>query len=153
MRQEGREQIEEAIVELPIDFRGPLVLKDILGFSIREVAEITGIKEATVKTRVHRARLRLRQALESILPKAEVPPAEYSMQVCMDLLRLKQEAIDRGEGSHPNLDNLVCRRCNVLFTTMDCTFDACQELSEGRMPAPLRDRILKHFQDEPKLTS
>ena len=148
LRLEGKMQIEEAIVELPVEFRVPIILKDILGFSIKEVAEITGIKEATVKTRGHRARLRLRQALESILPRAEVPPAQYSTQVCMDLLLLKQEAIDRGEGSHPKLDNLVCMRCNVLFTTLDCTKNACQELLEGRMPSELRDRILVHFQNE-----
>jgi RNA polymerase sigma-70 factor (ECF subfamily) len=148
MRMEGKQQIEEAIVELPIEFRVPLILKDILGFSIKEVAEITEIKVATVKTRVHRARLRLRQAMESILPRAEVPPAEYPMQVCMDLLRLKQESIDRGDEANAKLDNLVCRRCNILFTTMDCAFDACQELLEGRMPSELRDRILMHFQSE-----
>jgi len=153
LRLEGKKQIEEAILELPLEFRVPVILKDILGFSIKEVADITGLKEATVKTRVHRARLRLRQAMESILPRKEVPPAEYPMQVCMDLLRLKQEAIDRGERSHPKLDNLVCLRCNVLFSTLDCTIEACQELSEGRMPKQLRDRILVHFhaETEPKL--
>lgn len=146
MRREGRERIEEAIVELPMDFRVPIILKDILGFSLREVSEILEIKEATVKTRVHRARLKLRQAFESILPRGEVPPAEYPIQVCMDLLRIKQEAIDRGDGRHPKLDSLVCQRCNILFSTMDCTADACKEISEGRMPEPLRERILRHFQ-------
>ncbi len=148
LRDEGKKQIEEAIVGLPEEFRVPVILKDILGFSIKEVAEIADVKEATVKTRVHRARLRLRQALDSILPRKELPPVEYSMQVCMDLLRLKQEAIDRGDNSHPELNDIVCVRCNVLFKTLDCTVDACQELSEGRMPSQLRDRILMHFQNE-----
>ena len=147
IRREGKERIEEAIVSLPVDFRVPLILKDILGLSVKEVAEITGLKEATVKTRVHRARLKLRQALDLVLPKKKVPPAAYPLQVCMDLLRLKQDALDRGERSCPQLDAIVCQRCETLFTTLDCTVDVCQEIGQGRMPKELRDRILLHFRE------
>lgn len=147
IRREGKERIEEAIVTLPIDFRVPLILKDILGLSVKEVAEITDLKEATVKTRVHRARLRLRQALDAVLPQKPVPPAAYPVQVCMDLLRLKQECLDRGEASHPQLDEMVCDRCDTVFATLDGTINACQEIGQGRMPSELRERILLHFRD------
>lgn len=147
IRREGKERIEEAIVTLPMDFRVPLILKDILGLSIKEVAEVTDLKEATVKTRVHRGRLRLRKALETVLPKKPVPPAAYPVQVCMDLLRLKQECLDRGEPSHAQLDEMMCERCEVIFSTLDGTLNACQEIGQGRMPKPLRERILLHFRE------
>jgi len=68
IREEGRREIEAAIASLPITFRMPLVLKEIVGFPLAEIAGILGIKAATVKTRLHRARLRIRKALEEALP-------------------------------------------------------------------------------------
>jgi DNA-directed RNA polymerase specialized sigma24 family protein len=44
------------------------VLKDIVGFSVEQVAQITRTKEATVKTRLHRARLMLRDVMQQHLP-------------------------------------------------------------------------------------
>jgi DNA-directed RNA polymerase specialized sigma24 family protein len=46
-----------------VDCRLPLVLKEIAELSLREIAQILGGKEATVKTRVHRGRLTLRAEL------------------------------------------------------------------------------------------
>lgn len=147
IRLEGKERIEAAIVNLPIEFRLPLLLKDILGLPGKEVAEILDMKEATVKTRVHRARLRLRQVLETVLPKKEVPKAQYTVQVCMDLLRLKQDSLDQGKASTPELDAMMCQRCEVIFDTMDSTLNICQEIGAGRMPEELRESILLHFRD------
>jgi RNA polymerase sigma-70 factor (ECF subfamily) len=48
-----------AIAELPRDFRDALVAVDVLGLSYAEAARAIGAKEATVTTRLHRARLRL----------------------------------------------------------------------------------------------
>ncbi len=139
IRKEGVEQVERAITQLPIHFRMPLVLKDIAGLSIASVAEILGIKQATVKTRVHRARLKLRQSIEGLLPRRELPPPAYSRQVCLDLLRAKQEAIDRGVGM-PN--EVVCDRCAAVFATMDLTHEYCEELGRGELPDELRRVLL-----------
>jgi RNA polymerase sigma-70 factor (ECF subfamily) len=48
-----------AISELPPDFRDVLVAVDVLGLSYAEAARVVGAKEATVTTRLHRARTRL----------------------------------------------------------------------------------------------
>ena len=64
LREDARSEVEQAIADLPLAFRMPLVLKEIAGFSVAEVADVLGLKAATVKTRLHRARLRVRQALE-----------------------------------------------------------------------------------------
>ncbi len=136
---EGIEQVERAMTTLPIQFRMPLVLKDIVGLSIADVAEILGIKPATVKTRVHRARLKLRQAVEELLPRRELPPAAYSKQVCLDLLRAKQEALDRGIAMR---NEVVCDRCMALFATMDLTREYCEEIGRGELPDELREAML-----------
>jgi RNA polymerase sigma-70 factor, ECF subfamily len=41
-----------------------LIMREIEGLSTREVATVTGLSEANVKTRLHRARLLLRARLE-----------------------------------------------------------------------------------------
>lgn len=141
LRRESRERVGEAIVSLPLAFRLPLVLKEIIGFSMAEVADVLGIKEATVKTRVHRARLRLRQAVEAGLPLKEGPPPLYSKQVCLDLLRAKQEALDRGV-EFPRAKEIICERCRTVFATMDLAHEVCSEIGDGQLPETLRKLLL-----------
>jgi len=53
-----------AIEELPADHRAVVVLRDVEGFSHREISESLGLTVVNVKMRVHRARLFLRKRLE-----------------------------------------------------------------------------------------
>ncbi|MGE3167161.1 MAG: RNA polymerase sigma factor [Planctomycetota bacterium] len=140
LRTEARERIEEAIASLPDDFRVPLILKEIVGFSVPEVASILGLEEGTVKSRVHRARLRLRAALDSVLPRQpqDAPPPAYSQQMCLDLLDAKQEALDRGV---PFNSEIICDRCRSVFAALDLTQSVCRDLARGRLPPGLRERL------------
>jgi RNA polymerase sigma-70 factor (ECF subfamily) len=52
------------IAELPDSFRDALVAIDVLGLSYREAAQALRVREATITTRLHRARLRLADALD-----------------------------------------------------------------------------------------
>ncbi len=59
-----RRQLNTALKKLPPPYRLVVFLRDVEGLSTREVADVAGISEANVKTRLHRARLFLRQELE-----------------------------------------------------------------------------------------
>lgn len=146
-RAEARERIEAAITELPPEFRLPLVLKEVLGFSLAEVAGMLDLKVATVKTRLHRARLRVRAALEEALPRRDLPPAAFSRQVCLDLLAAKQAALDEGR-PFALPDGLVCERCSEFFATLDLTRDLCAEIARGELPDELRAEIAQSFARE-----
>ena len=139
---EAQARVDAALAGLPVKFRLPLVLKDIVELSSAQVAEILGIKEATVKTRVHRARLALRKALAESMPRRPSPPPDHSRQVCLDLLEGKQEALDRGV-DFPVAPEELCTRCRSLFATLDLTFDACQFLGDVELPDELRQSILE----------
>jgi len=144
-RREDREAVGVAIAELDDVFRMALVLKDIVGFTVEQVAEILGVPEATVKTRVHRARLKVRKALETRWPRRELPPPSYSRQVCMDLLQAKQEAMDRGVPM-PNADEIICARCEAVFASLDFTRQLCRSLrSEEVLPERLRARLRRRL--------
>jgi len=58
------ENIQKSILSLPEKYRIVLVLRDIEGFSTEETAQILSIKSASVKVRLHRARLFLREKLK-----------------------------------------------------------------------------------------
>jgi RNA polymerase sigma-70 factor (ECF subfamily) len=145
IRQEIQESVERAIGDLPQDFRLAIVLKEIAGLSLSEIAQILDVKEATVKTRVHRARLLLRNALSAALPQRDAPHPDHSREVCLDLLHSKQEAMDRGV-PFPVPDAELCERCSSMFATLDLARDACVTISHGKLPEPVAALMRKRFE-------
>ncbi|HKQ59843.1 MAG TPA: sigma-70 family RNA polymerase sigma factor [Candidatus Polarisedimenticolaceae bacterium] len=62
-RNEVRELVERAIMSLPAKYRAVVLLRDIEQLSTEEAAAALGLNTATLKTRLLRGRLRLRDAL------------------------------------------------------------------------------------------
>ncbi|MCZ6782774.1 MAG: sigma-70 family RNA polymerase sigma factor [Proteobacteria bacterium] len=62
---ENRDQVREAIGQLPENYRTVVLLRDIEEFDTDQTAEALGISRAAVKTRLHRARQALRTLLAS----------------------------------------------------------------------------------------
>ena len=60
--------IQAALDALPPDFRVAVVLCDIEGLSYEEISELLGIKLGTVRSRIHRGRAQLRDALAHRVP-------------------------------------------------------------------------------------
>jgi RNA polymerase sigma-70 factor (ECF subfamily) len=67
--------VQQALDELPPEYRAAVVLCDIEGLSYEEIAVTLGIKLGTVRSRIHRARARLRVSLEHRAPRPAVAPA------------------------------------------------------------------------------
>jgi RNA polymerase sigma-70 factor (ECF subfamily) len=63
LRREMREQLIAALTTLPEVYRTPVVLRDIQGMSTEEASRILHVKPQTLKSRLHRGRLILREAL------------------------------------------------------------------------------------------
>ncbi|GAB6061572.1 RNA polymerase sigma factor [Deferrisoma palaeochoriense] len=63
LRQEVRQLLVRAIQELPPIYRAVVVLRDVEGLSTADTAKILGTTEGAVKTRLHRARIHLREKL------------------------------------------------------------------------------------------
>lgn len=64
---ELRGALEHAVRALPIEHRAPLVLRDVEGLSTKEAAEVMDLREAAFKSRLHRARLAVREAIDDYL--------------------------------------------------------------------------------------
>jgi RNA polymerase sigma-70 factor (ECF subfamily) len=63
-REQLRQMLERAVAGLPDAFRSVFVLREIEGLNVEETAEALDLAPATVKTRLLRARRKLREALE-----------------------------------------------------------------------------------------
>ncbi len=64
-------QVQAALDALPPDFRVAVVLCDIEGLTYEEIAATLGIKLGTVRSRIHRGRVQLREALAHLAPNRQ----------------------------------------------------------------------------------
>jgi RNA polymerase sigma-70 factor (ECF subfamily) len=56
--------IQRGLLKLKKDQRQLLVLRDLQGYSYEEMAETLGVPEGTIKSKLHRARMDLKEVLE-----------------------------------------------------------------------------------------
>jgi RNA polymerase sigma-70 factor, ECF subfamily len=59
--------VKRAILEVDSGFRRLVILRDVEDLSYEEIAEITKLPKGTVKSRIHRGRAQLKEAVERIL--------------------------------------------------------------------------------------
>jgi len=109
------ETLEKAIGSLEPIYREVLILRDVEGLTAPEVAEVLGIKVQAVKSRLHRARLAIREDLAHLLVPEESEPA--SADPCPDVLPLFSQYL---EG---DISPEVC-------TTMEAHLERCARCTE-----------------------
>lgn len=62
-RLEIRQLLQQAVADIPLIYRETFVLRDMEDLSVNETAEMLGISVASVKVRLHRARMMLQKRL------------------------------------------------------------------------------------------
>jgi RNA polymerase sigma-70 factor (ECF subfamily) len=103
-RAEIRRILERRIDELPLAFRTVFVMRDVQDMSVQETAEALGIPEATVRTRLFRARALLRVSLQREFDDASVDVFSFAGERCdrivANVLRLvSSETQDAPDGA------------------------------------------------------
>jgi RNA polymerase sigma-70 factor (ECF subfamily) len=81
-REQLRQMLERAVAGLPDAFRSVFVLREIEGLNVEETAEALDLAPATVKTRLLRARRKLRDALEPDVHSAMVGAFPFAGADC-----------------------------------------------------------------------
>ena len=81
-RAEVRRILERRIDELPLAFRTVFVMRDVQDMSVRETADALGIPEATVRTRLFRARALLRESLQREIDDASIDVFSFAGDRC-----------------------------------------------------------------------
>ena len=76
LRKEVAEWLQKVIVQLPVSQRLTLVMADVHDYSYEEIAEATGVELGTVKSRLYRARRKVRKLLQE---NSELLPTQYRL--------------------------------------------------------------------------
>jgi RNA polymerase sigma-70 factor (ECF subfamily) len=137
--QELGSALARAIDALDPAQREVLVLRDVEGLSAREVADVVGISVDAVKSRLHRARVAVREKLAPVLNSLPVVGARAP--TCPDVLTLFSQHLD-GE-----IDPAVCaameahlgrcHQCRDACESLKRTLAACRQLPTPQVPASL----------------
>jgi RNA polymerase sigma-70 factor (ECF subfamily) len=123
--------------------REVLVLRDVEGLSAPEVAKILGVSVDAVKSRLHRARVVVRQALAPVLgTPSEEPPRD---PMCPDVLMLFSQHlegdIDPTVCARMETHLARCGRCRGTCETLKRTLAVCRQLPAPEVPASIAASI------------
>lgn len=137
-RAETREELEDALVRLPFEQRSAVLLHDVEGLTVREIAEIQGIGLPAGKQRLRRGRMALVSALAA---GAERRAALEGVPLrCWDARRRVSEYLD---GELPAADAslverhlVVCPTCPPLYAALTGTRAALGALRDPNSVVP-----------------
>ena len=141
LRAESREELQRAVLKIPPDYRMVLVLHDMEELSTDEVASITGLRPGTVRVRLHRARVFLRNQLARKIKPAATrgkPPSER----CKLLFALLSDYID--QQIDPSLCADVedhfgnCSPCKAYLASLEETVRRCKRHCTEELKAEVR---------------
>jgi len=82
MRRELARVMEQAIAALPETFRPVFVLREIEGLDVAATAKALGLSQETVRTRLFRAKQRLKDALEPEMESVRAATAAFLGEAC-----------------------------------------------------------------------
>ena len=136
--------LAQAIAGLAPMYREVLVLRDIEGLSAAEVAEVLGVSVDSVKSRLHRARLALRDALAPLLGIRPKRPRRGAA-ACPDVLMLFSRHLE-GEISADlcaQMERHVerCVRCRDACASLQRTLQICRTTPSPHVPESVQRSV------------
>jgi RNA polymerase sigma-70 factor (ECF subfamily) len=142
----GRESetaLSAAIDSLDVAQREVLVLRDIEGLSAPEVAKVLGVSVQAVKSRLHRARLAVRQRVAPVLgiPAAGAPPGARCPDVLMLLSRHLEGEISPDICAEMEAHLEGCGPCRDACESLKQTLALCRATQPPEVPASLRASV------------
>lgn len=153
--------LEQAIHGLEPSYREVLLLRDVEGLTAPEVAQIVGISVPAVKSRLHRARIDVR---EKVAPLLGIPiePANSQAGPCPDVLLMYSQHLE-GEISADLCAQMEhhlqgCKRCKGTCDSLKRTLALCRmsprASSEAEsVPAEIQNSVrvaIQHFLSDTK---
>jgi len=137
--QELAAALTHAIHALDPAHREVLVLRDVEGLPAPEVAAILGISVDAVKSRLHRARVEIREELAPVLGRRVISPPRGAL--CPDVLTLFSQhlegEIDPGTCAKMEAHLSECPHCRGACDSLKRTLAICRQLPTPDVPASL----------------
>jgi len=144
----ARKQVEralgEAIDELEPIYREAIMLRDVEGLTTPEVADVLGVTPQAVKSRLHRARISVRERIAPLLQiPTDLPKAPGT---CPDALAMFEHCLE-DEISADLCAQLerhleTCERCRGACDTLKQTLALCRDSATATaVPAPVQSSV------------
>jgi RNA polymerase sigma-70 factor (ECF subfamily) len=142
--------LEQAIGALDPMYREVLLLRDVEGLTAPEVGEVLGLTVEAVKSRLHRARVAVRERVAPLLGVPE--PAVPLAAACPDVVSLFSRHLE-GEISTDVCADMerhlaACPRCRSRCDSLQRTLVLCRSSPAPEVPAPVQKGVrdaLKRF--------
>jgi RNA polymerase sigma-70 factor (ECF subfamily) len=145
-RQVG-EVLQAAMGALKDEFREALVLRDVEGLSTEEAAEVVGIEVGALKTRLHRARMQLKQNLAAVLDDQTTDLGCPELQ--QELSAYAASEIDQAACAKIEAHLLTCAHCTAACDALKRTVSMCRSLPGGDVPAPVKAAVRQALRQLP----
>jgi RNA polymerase sigma-70 factor, ECF subfamily len=138
-RQRLLRALEGALRNLSDEHREVLVLRDVEGLTAPEVAGILELSVAAVKSRLHRARAALREAMAPVLGGAPVSPG------CPDIVQAFSRNLE-GELTAGACESMqahvdACPRCKASCDVLRDTLALCSASGPGQVPEKIKREV------------
>jgi RNA polymerase sigma-70 factor (ECF subfamily) len=165
MDRENAKRLREAVQKLPPEYRLILVLHDMEELSDADIAEITGLRGGTIRVRLHRARLFVRQELArqvvpSVHRQATKHPAGIQAQTQPRERRCKEMFAELSSYLDDELDDSLCEElekhmdgcepCKAFLTSLEKSIEQCRtapnDTPDPRVATRLRQELLAEYQ-------
>jgi len=141
---EAREAVALALDALDPEAREVVVLRDVEGLTAAEVAEVTGVSVAAVKSRLHRARTALREQLLAVVG-GEL--AETARPACPDVLTMLSKKLEDEISPEvcAEMEEHVagCPHCRGVCASLKRTLALCKALPTPTVPQHVQDSLRK----------
>lgn len=134
------EVLQAAILALPETAREAVVLKDVEGLSAEEAAKVVGIEVAAFKSRLHRARLELRQHLSTLLGEESTGQGACP-ELSSELAAYAGEELDRPTCERIEAHLERCPKCADACESLKRSVSLCRRIPGDEVPAPVRAAV------------
>ncbi|MGA7915800.1 MAG: sigma-70 family RNA polymerase sigma factor [Candidatus Acidiferrales bacterium] len=165
LRKETAKRLREAVQTLPPEYRVILILHDMEDLSDADVAEITGLRQGTVRVRLHRARLFVRKELAQQeqrrgcrrmtqpIPAIEVhaqPHQRSCREMFAELSNYLDDELDDSLCAELEKHMNGCEPCKAFLASLEQSIQQCRMAPNGspdlRVAARLRRQTMSEYQ-------
>ncbi len=131
--------IEAAMASLPQEHREAIVLRDVEGLLAEEAALVVGVSVGAFKSRLHRARLELKQSMAAVLDAPDTDLGCPELQ--LELSAYAASEIDQAACLRIEEHLAKCPRCTAACESLKRTVSLCRAIPGGVVPAAVRAAV------------
>lgn len=158
---ERAEHLRQAVLDTPPQYRIVLVLHDMEGLNTAEVAQVTGLREGTVRVRLHRGRLFVRRRLAELAKHAGAAkaargaapqPMPARSPRCRKLFAALSDFMDGvvDDAVCDEMDRHIgdCQPCQAFLSSLKDIVEQCKSYAppcDSHRSAELRSKLVQQY--------